>query len=350
MSDARLPRVLAVAVLAAVTPVSSRAQAWLLPKGEASFGLGFQHTRALHHFGEQGERFGGNRIYGNTLQAYLSYSVTDRLTLSVGLPFVSSRYDGPFPHRHPIFNVDGTLTIHEDGFPKFAPPTLDDGHWHGTFQDFRFDGRFMAFTEPLVVTPFVTAVLPSHAYEPFSHSAPGRKLWELHLGASLGRRLDPFLPDAYVEASYHYAFVEKVLGLKHDMSLIDAQIGYFVTPALSLRLLGAWQNTHSNYTDAQFYGGPPPAANSVVSGNRFILAFLRHDQGEPVDSFNAGLGAGYTLTGNLDVFAAAYKTFSGRNGIGTDIGLLAGMNVSFSPARIVKKSKRDSRRPVPLPP
>ena len=93
-------------------------------------------------------------------------------------------------------------------------------------------------------TPFAAAVIPSHSYTYFAHSAAGKDLHEYLLGLSVGSRLDRIVAGSYIEATYSYAFVEKVLGIYHNRSDFFVELGYFLTPSLSLRGVGTGTYTH----------------------------------------------------------------------------------------------------------
>ena len=141
------------------------AQAWLAPKGEASFSLGYQYYSMHDHLTTAGDRYYWGETRQNILLANLTYAVTDRLTVSLGVPpYFLSQYVGPqdYAHFHPVLDANGNLARDAQGNPSFLRPTIDDGGTHGCFADFRIELRFNALTSPLAVTPFVGVVLPSH--------------------------------------------------------------------------------------------------------------------------------------------------------------------------------------------
>ncbi|PYT25799.1 MAG: hypothetical protein DMG57_23805 [Acidobacteria bacterium] len=151
-------------------------------------------------------------IHSDALTLEVDYSLTDRLALRMAVPYIVAKYSGPFPHQLPI----------------------DDGSYRSTFQDFTIDVRYNLSKRPVVLTPFFTTVIPSHSYEYFAHSAVGRDQREYHLGTNFGRRLDPVLPKAYLQARYSYVFVERVLGISPNRSDVEFTLGYFLTPRLSI--------------------------------------------------------------------------------------------------------------------
>jgi hypothetical protein len=296
----------AAALLAA--PNASLAQAWLPPKGEASFAMAYQYQRAPWHTTSTGERLDRGLMEWNYVVADLGYSVSDRFAVRVALPFVLSKYTGTFPHK-----VNGSVV------------RSDDGKMHGTFQDFRFEARFMATSGSLVVTPFVSGGLPSADYATMGHASPGRGLWEVGAGVNLGRRLDPFLPEAYVQGRFSFTIPETVIGISHDRSNASLDMGYFLTSALTLRASVAGQVTHGGLRNPRDVNKPE--------------YFLYHDRLMRENYVGVGAGASYALTGSTDVFVSGFKQLSGRNGILTST-VAFGIVQNFSPAQIIRKMRR----------
>lgn len=296
-----------LAVAAVVAPAPALAQAWLAPRGEGSFSLGYLNMWVNDHVFNDGVPFDGGRIDTQAVNLNLGYSVTDRFTLSVGLPFVASRYQGDQPHAR-----NGVVT-------------LDNGSYHGTFQDFRIEARYMATTGSLVVTPFLGVGVPSHSYEYFAHTAPGKDIKEVQGGVSIGRRLDPVLGDAYFQARYAYAIPERVLGISHNRSNFDLEVGYFVTPALTLRALSFVQVSHGGFHEPYDIVTP--------------VDFEHHDQLARSKFFELGFSAAYALTRSLDGYVAWLKTLSARNTHMIAGAISVGVSVNFSPAQMMRNRK-----------
>jgi len=82
--------------------------------------------------------------------------LTDRLAVSVALPYILTKYYG---------------TPGQNFFPHTI--SADDGHYHGIFQDFRFDLDYQLLRGPVAVAPFFAAVIPIHSYTYFAHAAGG---------------------------------------------------------------------------------------------------------------------------------------------------------------------------------
>jgi hypothetical protein len=224
----RLPATGLGLLLLVVPARQALAQAWLPTKGEGAIGLTFGDYGFNGHFDSQGRRIPYGGTHGLSLAGDLTYGVTDRFAITASLPYVASKFTGTFPPGVPL----GPLDV--------------DRKYHGDFQDFRGELRYMALTGDLALTPFVGFNLPSHNYEVVGEAVPGKRTKELYLGVAAGRSLEPLLEKAYVQARYFFSFVEKVvpnLG-QLNRSNIDLELGYAATRRLTVRAFSAWQIGH----------------------------------------------------------------------------------------------------------
>ena len=308
-------RFLAGIVMAACLAARAKAQAWLPPKGEASLSLGYGSLFVTKHFLGTFDNPGDNvqtdrgHIRGQSVGIELGYGLTDRLALSVGIPFVRTKYYGSQPH---ITDLD-------------TGSTLDDGRYHGTFQDYRIAIRYLVWnSETIAVAPFASAVIPSHSYAYFAHSAAGRDLHEYSLGASFGGRLDRILAGSYVQAVYSYAFVERIAGIHHDRSDVAVEAGYALTPSLVVRAIGTGFYTHGGLIFKSGRSIPPDL-------------FPHHDQIDKSSAINLGGGLSYVLTGSTEVYMTYLRTMQGRGGHKIDYALSFGVGWSFSPQQLVRR-------------
>jgi hypothetical protein len=280
------------------------AQAWLPPKGEAWFSLGLAHQITIDHFFSKGQRLQQGHILTDSVMSDAGFAVSDRLTLRMSLPYVASVYHGTNAHYYP----------------------LDDGSTHGTLTDFRFGARFNVLKDPVALTPFVDGLVPSHHYEYFGHSIAGSDLKQLLVGLSFGWRAAPFLPKAYLQGRYSYAFVEKVLDISHNRSNLDLQLGYFVTPRLQLFAVGMGQKTH---------GGLVLDRSIVPTWT--AAEFHAHGQVNRSDLLGVGGGADLQLTTILDVSASYLSTVAGRNDHAINSLVSVGFTVGFSPRQVIRR-------------
>jgi hypothetical protein len=268
----------ALAVALALPSVAA-AQAWLPVKGEGSLAATVSDYGYNGHFDSDGRRdpFGGT--HARSLAVEIVYGITDRLAVTGGLPFITTRLSGSFPPGVPL-----------------GP--LDDGRYHGDFQDFRVDLRFMAVARPLALTPVLGVNIPSHRYEVVGEAVPGKRTRELFLGANVGRALGS---RAYVHGRYVYSWVEKVVPdvRKLDRSNIDAEAGGAVMRRLTLRGLALLQITHGGLD---------------LEDMRTRPGFFRdHDRAARTNYLNAGAGATFEATPVLDLYVVFVRTVWGQN-------------------------------------
>ncbi len=263
-------------------PAVVRGQAWLPPKGGGAVSLTLGDYSFNGHFAADGRKdpFGGTRAESLWVEGI--YALTDGLALSAGLPFVTTKLTGSFPEGVPLGD-------------------LDDGSYHGDFQDFRFELAWNVVPGDFAVTPFVGLGVPSHEYAYVGEAVPGKGLREVYAGLATGRSLSPFLPRAYVHARYAYAFVETLDDDvdKLDRSNLDTELGCEVVPRLLVRLLARFQVTHGGLDLEDMRHHPD--------------FFRSHDRAARTNYFNLGAAAAFSLGASWDVYAIFIKTLSGEN-------------------------------------
>ena len=297
---------IAAPVIVATCAPMARAQAYLPAKGEGAVSFLYQDVFVKNHY------FGptpvdNGQITSQMLVLDVNYGITDKLAVSVGIPWIAARYNGTKPH--PI------------AWNNSTPTPLDDGTYHSTFQDFRFDVRYNITRRGVALTPFVTTTVPSHDYTYFAHAAPGLKLREVQFGATAARLLDNVVPGLFVQGSYSYAVTQKPVDLAHNRSLANLEVGYFVTPKLRLMALTVGQRSHGGI--------------DLTSTSRVDLGplFQHHDQIARVNFVNQGAAVAYSLTEKFDVYGSLLRTLSERNGHAIDHALSLGLSWSYSTRR-----------------
>jgi len=296
-----------VAVFAA--PTRAFAQAWTPAQGEGTITVQFQDAFVKYHLFTTTPLDRGH-IRSNGVVVDFTYGITDKAAVSVALPYEAGKYNGLYPH----------------------PTGIDNGQYHPTFQDFRFDLRYNIRRKGLVLTPFVGTIVPSHDYIYYAHSAVGRDLRELQVGVYAAKLINAVLPGLFLSGRYSYGFNERVLDISHNQSNVDLEMGYFVTRELRLFALGTGQVTHGgiDFPDPRVGALPP-------------LLLAHHDQIGRDNLLNIGAGAAYTLTPSVDLFGSVIHTAAGRNLHELQYG--ASFGVSWS---LVKGSQgvRSSRAPT----
>jgi len=304
--------VVLVPILVALSGSQARAQAYLPAQGEGAVSVLFSDTFVRYHYLGATEVDRG-RIQSETVLLDVTYGLTDKVAVSFGIPWVASRYDGVNPH--PLANLTGVQP-------------LDDGAYHNTFQDFRFDVRYnVVKAKGLAVTPFIGSIVPSHDYTTFAHAAPGRDLNELQIGVTVAKLLDSVVPGLLVQGSYSYGVVQQVLDIAHNRSNMSLEVGYFLTPKIRLLALSSGELTHGGI-DA------PPITNAIL--------FPEHDRITRDQFLNIGGGAAYSLNEKVDIFASLIHTVAARNVHAIDRGVSVGLSWSFSTPRARDRAIADA--------
>jgi hypothetical protein len=291
--DAATVRGLVLALML-VAPMLVRGQAWL--PDEKTLGVSVVHNDVTNnqHYLANGDAndVGHTRVLSETFS--LTYSPSDRWLLSASIPYVHARYHGEFPHR-------GT--------------SIDDGQYRGTFTDLRLEAHYQVLETPFAFAPFVGLIIPTHRYAALGHAAPGRDLREQWLGFYVGKSLDEWLPRTYVQLRYNFAFVEKKVGVSHNRSNLDLEVGYFFNPRWSVRALAGWQRTH---------GG----IDLPVPPGTYYYPY--HDQLGGERYFQVGGGVAWAFGESSNVHLLYKRSLSGANGHRLNNGFTVGFAHAFT--------------------
>lgn len=307
---------LIVAVISLLTlaiPNNLSGQAFVPLRGEGTITTGYQYMSVHKHLQGDGTRFLAGRIYSQSMSVTVDYGVTDKLAASFALPYIASMYKGFNAHN------PGTLAVPNN--QKF----LDDGTYHGAFQDVGFGVRYNVALRPVAITPFIAVNIPSHDYVFYAHTAPGRKLRQLNLGASVGGQSETFLPRSYFHVRYAYEITERteVEGVSYgaNQSLLRGDFGFSLTPRVSAKAIQLLQITHGGLD----YPTDFPDRTSEL--------WLHHDQIQRINFLEMGGGIDYALSSSTDLSLMALKTVWGRNGHFLRMGLGVGLTWYFPRGR-----------------
>ena len=306
-------RVTLAALALLLSAATAHAQAWLPARGE--FTLSFVASDSfVDRHDLSGVSDPNSDIDTRSMLADVTWGIHDRLALGVSLPLVSSRFlsTGTPPH----------------------PSALDNGSYHTTLTDFRIDLRYNAVNRRnLVITPFASVVTPSHGYQYFAHAAPGRRVNELQLGASIGTTVDKLLPGMFVQARYGYGIQEKFVDISHNRSVAALEGGYFATPDIRVFGMVSGQVTH---------GGVDlfPTARLVWP----TIQWVNHDRIARENFVNVGGGAGWSINDTFDVFGSYMKAVSARNTHVLDHGIQFGVSIRLQKSALERGVLNSSSR------
>jgi hypothetical protein len=299
-------------VTVALVASPARAQLSVPAKGGGALTATWQTVTDHYHLNARGDRFDAGHISANSVQLRLDYGLTDRLALSVTAPYIEKKYEGPFPHNANPYDPPG-----DDGHDHEHIDRLDDGHYHGTWQDLGIGLRWRWKERPWAVTPFVNYSQPSHDYTFFAHAAPGTRQKKLAVGAYVGRQFGPRFQKLYVQGSYSYTFVEEAHDISVDFSTLTAEVGYFFTPRFSARAFAIYRKTHGGL---EFPFDFPSRTDEL---------FLHHDQVQRIDYLNYGVGAGYRVNDRWSIAGNWMTTGWGENGHAIHNAVSIGITRSF---------------------
>lgn len=305
----------AILSLTLAAPLLVRGQAWLPAHGEGSVSLSYLDMVTSDHLLSSGQPQNRGPMRMITMTAGVLYGITDRFAVTAQVPYIASKFTlapGLAPNAHDLESK------------------IDDGRFRETFQDFRGALKYNAVKGPLLVTPFFEVVIPTHHYQTFGHSAPGKFLREYHVGANLGRLLNPILPRGYFDLQYTYSFVESLAGMNLDRNNVDLEVGYFLKPAVAVRGIGAVQKTLGGVEALV----PPDSPYFPI-----------HDRLERGHYSRIGGGVTLSLNRSLDVYVLLITTLSGKN-IQAFTAPAVGISWNFQTRKPLKDTSQDAEGKV----
>jgi hypothetical protein len=290
------------------------AQAFIPAAGDGTVSVSYQSLVTHGQNGVSGERLFPDQPQDLTethaLVWYVDYGLSDRIAVHASLPYMAVRYEGQNPH---LIGIKG------------QPSNLDDGTYHGSFQDFYFGTRFkLVQSSRFALTPFGEVTIPSHHYESLAQSAVGRDLRALVVGAAVGGFADYLVPGLYFQTRISQAFVQKAVDIRPNHTGVDSALGYFVTPRLAIQFIETLQLT----SDGIDWVGPPKilAVHDGTPLNKNYV--INHDRLVRTNALNFGAGLTVTVTKDVDVFATVTKLAWGQN-LPPPRSVTVGMNWSF---------------------
>jgi hypothetical protein len=268
-------------------PVCLLSQAWLSPKGEGTASILYQYgIERLHAYADGRTKDRGHTFLSGVL-VDVDFSLTDKIAVRVAAPYISGKYVGTNGH---------TLVR---GRPETAV-ALDNGSFHGSLQDFRFDLRYSLSGRALKIVPFFQTTIPSHGYATLGHAAVGLNLREYRFGVNLGRRLNPILPNAFIQGRYAFGFSGEVANVARKRTYAELQFGYFLTRRLSVQGALVWMYSHNgNENDYDLF------PNNLTDEQ-----WQNHDRISRAKLLDLGANAGFALNRSTSlVFGAGHSLF-----------------------------------------
>ena len=297
-------------VTAAVSVIAANdaeAQAWVLPRAAGAISFIYQRLDNTRHRRTNGFLAPRGRSLDMSLYLEAEYGFTDRLSVTVGLPYVFTKYTDPNPPPSPI-------------------PFLPEDQcrcWQSGLQDFGMTARYNLVggaSGAFALTPSVSIGVPSHDYNFRGETALGRNLREVRIGVDVGRRLKEISSSVAVQGGYSYAFVEKATGISSNRSNARVEASYVIKGKLQVHGQAFWQRTHGGLR----FGSPTPAELPFPGEVNTPGLLYQHDRIMRDNYWHAGGGLAYSFP-QVDVFAT-YIGFVG----GTDTHAGGALTIGFA--------------------
>ena len=204
------------------------------PAGHGSFSIVYLDT-AINGFWVRSNfklPISAVHMLGSGLDA--SYNVSNDWTIYGGVRYFEGRANGPAA----FLNCPTTAPPQCAGLPPLTPqqpqsPFLDDGNYHGAWQDWNIGAAYHANLGGYFITPSATAYIPTHHYPTYGNAVVGQDLRQLLLAVTLVHQFD--FTNIYYKIGYGYAFSQHVLGLDTGYQRFDGELGWFVNEKFSVR-------------------------------------------------------------------------------------------------------------------
>ena len=260
----------------------------VLPKGSSVATVALQNLFIAKHAGSDGARNDAGTITTNTAFLNYEYGLTDRLTLTVGIPYKSSKYSGSVGHD--------PSTLDNDHGQHF----IDDGDFHSGWQDMSASLRYAWIRKKWMVTPYLTYGTPLRDYVTFAHAAVGTGQWRVEGGVSVGRQFSGALRNLYFVGGASYTWLEAT-DRTVNHSTLTGELGWFINEKWSV---------HANISRQKSYNGFEFPRDFP---NRRDDHFFYHDMNLRNDFTNIGYGVDWQVTNHDRIFLSQGHTAHGEN-------------------------------------
>lgn len=274
----------AVVLGALLWPSPVAGQAWVPPARAGSVSVFVQQIKNTGHLLDDGTLLPDGKSVNVGVGMEVEYGITDRLSMTAGLPHISSKYIGPGETPFQFLPVDACRCYHND------------------WQDISIAGRYnvVNLARRTMVTPSVTFVVPSHTYAYRGEAVAGRGLREWQFAVDAGHRLDVISRRLAVDGRYAYAIVQRVLDIPNNRSNASAGVRWAFSRRVSARGMLSWQRTHGGLRMPQDVA---PYPERIPEHDRLLQDNYLH----------IGASVGFSISPSLDVFASATRYISGTN-------------------------------------
>ncbi len=263
-------------------------------KGHGSVSIGYQNTYINGMFvpvpgGEA--PIGAVRV--QSISFDLDYFFADRWSAHLGIPFIEAKYSGDAPHciTQAPPQCQGAV-VPSQPHPESA--FLDDGYYHGAWQDWNLGLAYHTSINDYLLTPSITAYIPSHHYTFFAQAAVGQDLRKIEVALDLAHQFE--LSNLYYRVRLGRVFAEKTLGQSIDHNRLDLELGYFLNDAWTVKVFGAGKK-----------------GNGYTGGyDQTTELWYHHDQRAQHNYADLGAGFDYRVNDKYPVAASGQRLVRGQ--------------------------------------
>jgi hypothetical protein len=226
-----------------------------------------------------------------SIQLNAAFFVANHWDVHLGIPYITSEYNGQF--GHPQLPCP----------PNCAPTQIDNGQYHGYWQDWDVGVRYHADMDGYEIAPSLDVYIPSNDYPYYGSASIGQRTHRVGLGFELSHQFD--FSNLFYVGHYQYVFNQHVLSINNNYNVFGLDLGYFFTPHLSLRAISDVK-LGNGYEDAQIIpfapgpGAPTNGANPI---------WELHDKFRLEEHADLGATCDYAFGHNVLSFTAAHSVW-----------------------------------------
>ncbi len=220
----------------------------------------------------------------------IDYRFNSRWSAYVSLPYIRKRARNDIGAHNPTRLVPA----------RPASEFIDDGEYHGTWQDWQLGVGYHTVIGGFDVQPHAVLTYPSRDYVFFGSAATGQRLTRFRLGFDASRRIGR--SNAHYAFGYSYEFVDRVLDRNVDRQHLRLSGRYDFSPELSATVFASARRGHGADGDEFFMDRP--------LGNQ---RWYQHDRLLKQDFGFVGLSATWNLDSRWALSGSRAWMVSGAN-------------------------------------
>jgi hypothetical protein len=229
--------------------------------------------------GPAGANSGDVRFY--SVELNVAYFVADHWDVHLGIPYIIAQYSGQF--AHPQLPCP----------PNCAPIEVDNGRYHGYWQDWDGGVRYHADLDGYEIAPSLDVYIPSSDYPYYGSAGIGQHTRRVGVGADLSHQFD--FSSIFYLAHFQYVFNQHVLGINNDYYTFGFDLGYFLTHNFSVRAITDVK-LGNGYEDSQI-GPYAPGPGAPTNGENPIWEL--HDKFRLQEHADIGATTDYSFGRNM---------------------------------------------------